>query len=285
MKKVEIKVVKVYKNYDYEMSGWNFKDTFKEIEGVNNLFSYNWSNLDSLWDIFSDLKYKYFEDYQNFEDFMKWYETFKEDVSDYFEYDLNAFNEFDEVLKNKEDYENLPQEINYNLDNIFNEIIESLIEDYQSRYTNTTIEALLDKAIEWGLIEDKFEDISTRGYNQGDYAEVLVDKKEYEKYIGVEFDYSKESKFIDQIFWDVPISFEAKIEYEIECPDCPIIYGVEEYFYDDFDELGYANYYDDYKEVEEAEKEVAKIAIDKFNEKFKTNIKYEDVKIKNIENY
>jgi len=80
-------------------------------------------------------------------------------------------------------------------------------------YTNIgeLYEVLDDLGIEY---TSNYLRTSTRGYCQGDYAEILVNTVEYEEKIGQPFELDAMQKWFDHYFWDSPIYGSIDIYFE-----------------------------------------------------------------------
>jgi hypothetical protein len=72
-----------------------------------------------------------------------------------------------------------------------------------------------------GNLSGEFDDnaeydiIETRGYCQGDYAEVYVNIEEFESVTGAEYNSGLLKQKIDNLFWDTPLCFKVYIDTDI----------------------------------------------------------------------
>ena len=84
--------------------------------------------------------------------------------------------------------------------------LDELIDDIGGvNYEN--IEELEEMLDELGIdYTSNYLRIATRGYSQGDYAEILVNHVEFEKMAGVKFEEDTYKKWFDHYCWDSPIS-------------------------------------------------------------------------------
>ena len=62
--------------------------------------------------------------------------------------------------------------------------------------------------------ESNYLRMSTRGYSQGDYAEILVNRAEFKKEMGTDFNPSDHQKWFDHYFWDSTIGGTINIAFE-----------------------------------------------------------------------
>ena len=92
--------------------------------------------------------------------------------------------------------------------------LEELREDIGGvNYEN--IEELESQLDELGITHtSNYLRMSTSGYSQGDYAEVLINTKEFKDVIGVEFEEDTYQKWFDHYFWDSEICGEIGISFE-----------------------------------------------------------------------
>jgi len=60
-------------------------------------------------------------------------------------------------------------------------------------------------------LRDNIQEFTTRGYSQGDYAKVYVDKEQVEKNCG-KYDEKSTEKMIDSYFWDCPVYLSLEID-------------------------------------------------------------------------
>ncbi|MCK5537562.1 MAG: hypothetical protein KAI79_12100 [Bacteroidales bacterium] len=89
------------------------------------------------------------------------------------------------------------------------EIIEVL---YNIDYNN--IEELYSVLDDLGIdYTSNYLRTSTRGYSQGDYAEILINTVEYEKMVGVPFELDKMQKWFDHYFWDSTIYGTIEVSF------------------------------------------------------------------------
>jgi hypothetical protein len=92
--------------------------------------------------------------------------------------------------------------------------LEDLIEDIGGvDYSNIgELEEVLD---ELGIAyTSNYLRMSTRGYSQGDYAEILVNIAEYKKIVGAEFEEDEYQKWFDHYFWDSPIYGTIEVSFQ-----------------------------------------------------------------------
>ena len=59
-----------------------------------------------------------------------------------------------------------------------------------------------------------YERTSTRGYSQGDYADILVNVAEYKEKMGADFELEPMKKWFDHYFWDSPIYGTINVCFE-----------------------------------------------------------------------
>jgi len=59
-----------------------------------------------------------------------------------------------------------------------------------------------------------YEKFITKGYSQGDYGEVYVDRAKYEEVFGTELDEEAFQEEIDHLFWDMPITGGATLSFK-----------------------------------------------------------------------
>ena len=77
------------------------------------------------------------------------------------------------------------------------------------------IEELRSQLDELGITHtSNYLRMSTRGYSQGDYGEILVNVKEMKDEIGSNFVENQYQKWFDHYFWDSPIGGTISIEFE-----------------------------------------------------------------------
>ena len=80
-------------------------------------------------------------------------------------------------------------------------------------YTN--IDELTDVLDEIGIsYTSNYLRMSTRGYSQGDYAEILINTADYKKEIGHDFFEADYQKWFDHYFWDSQIFGTINIAFE-----------------------------------------------------------------------
>lgn len=75
--------------------------------------------------------------------------------------------------------------------------------------------------------------MSTRGYSQGDYAEILVNVAEYEKVGGGKFNSDGMQKWFDHYFWDSPIGGTIGISFD-QTMNCVPFEFCEEFEFNEF---------------------------------------------------
>ena len=74
---------------------------------------------------------------------------------------------------------------------------------------------------EYGVtVTSDYETVVTRGYSQGDYAEVLVNVPEFERVTGAAFSIDAVQDTIDSLFWDSPIYCRGTINGEEFIGEC-----------------------------------------------------------------
>ncbi len=61
---------------------------------------------------------------------------------------------------------------------------------------------------------DDYAEMETRGYSQGDYHKILVNKVEFEKVMGSPFVEADNQTYFNNIFWDTPQTVRATINDE-----------------------------------------------------------------------
>ncbi|MEA3386893.1 MAG: hypothetical protein U9Q66_00420, partial [Patescibacteria group bacterium] len=76
--------------------------------------------------------------------------------------------------------------------------------------------------------KSNYEIMTTRGYSQGDYNQIVINTKEFKEAVGVDFDSNTYQKIFDNLFWNSPISGTIIIN-DIEL--------CEELFFDDYYEF------------------------------------------------
>ena len=90
---------------------------------------------------------------------------------------------------------------------------------------NVLIEEFETYFFELSMLVDFSEDIlhklgyvvmSSRGYNQGDYINILVDSKQVEKVWGNAFIVEDNQKWFNHLLWDAPISLGLTLEFAQE---------------------------------------------------------------------
>ena len=93
------------------------------------------------------------------------------------------------------------------------EMADEVIYDPENYYTDyETIEEWLPRG--YGLLEGDYEVIETRGYSQGDYAQVIIPVKELSKVWGTaESEVMGQVKTeIDHLFWDAPLYARVTVD-------------------------------------------------------------------------
>ena len=94
-------------------------------------------------------------------------------------------------------------------------LVETLLEDFQLQ----DYEEAIDLLNQYGVSFNKnYKVIYTRGYNQGDYAEVLIPIKQLRECWGTSDDIKDEdlvsTEYIDQLFWECPIAIRINVNGE-----------------------------------------------------------------------
>lgn len=160
--------------YDIMLSQYNFEENFKRIDNSMNFVYTDFGNLSGDFD-------------ENDFFIINYKKTKKRDINKLKVY-LSDDDCIRDVLLSDLIYEFLGGD---NLDNL-----ETLLNEYNIIYDCT------------------YEILYTRGYSQGDYAEIYVNKKEFKDVIGVEFNSDDYQSIFNHYFWDIPISGELNIIFD-----------------------------------------------------------------------
>ena len=191
MKKLQ---VEINARFDNEVSGEYFNDTFDAIQwtsyGQHGIFVYNpYKDFDTNGYDESDLKPTPRDNKSNATKLVKalkengeleyYYDTMKEMLED---------NRYDAMS-----------------------IWDNFFDDIQSDSTQDIIGFFETNSITYDY---HFEKFVTRGYSQGDYAEVYVDTKRYKEVYGTDLDDEAFQEEINHLFWDAPIRGEIAISFE-----------------------------------------------------------------------
>lgn len=174
--------------YDYDMTQDYYDENFKILKyGDRNNTSLslyiNYGNLSS--DISPDEMFEIEDTQKNINNLKRYL------VTDYFYgYQLRGLcigGLFDLLIENftHEDFEEVQ------------ELLETLDIKFKSNYTLMT----------------------TRGYSQGDYAQILINHNEYLKVIGTEFKEENYQGYFNNLFWDAPIfgTINISFNYYVNC--------------------------------------------------------------------
>lgn len=89
------------------------------------------------------------------------------------------------------------------------DVLDDLSYTYGSDITESNIEYIIDELYNYGIkaeINPRFEWIDSRGYSQGDYANILVDYDQIKKAWGTVPSDRDLQKTFDRLFWDSPIN-------------------------------------------------------------------------------
>jgi len=258
MQKIRNLSVEISKIEDYDLSSILFEENFKSID--KDIYTYSWSDINSVSDIIYDIERKYYNDFNNEDELLDFYR--------FLQYETECYEDLEEAIKNDESINNIDSIIDAALD----EYLDGLYYNYKG---GVILNCIISELIDNGFIPyERYEIIETRGYSQGDYAEIIVDTDEFEEVIGTKFDYDIEQKFVDEIFWDTPMNFYVKASYQIECEGYPIINAVDDDFYE-IEEVGSSDYYSDWRELEKAVNKIKKEVLEIFNKRYKTSFNEE----------
>ena len=152
---------------DYSSSQYIFDENFKFLKDELVIYT-DWSNLSGEYSV---------EDDYIIEDTKYNRVILKKLLVDEKYYNFSELtNNFDELI-----------ELVFNI-NVDEDDLKDLFRYYNIKYTSN------------------YTKLVSRGYNQGDYMEVLVNTKEFKKIIGVEFDKNLYQKIFDSKLWDAPLS-------------------------------------------------------------------------------
>ncbi len=112
--------------------------------------------------------------------------------------------------------------------------LDELIDDIGGvNYEN--IEELEEVLDELGIdYTSNYLRMSTRGYSQGDYAEILVNLVEFKKMAGVKFKEDTYKKWFDHYFWDSPISGTIGVSFNFTGKGGVPITFEEEYDFNEY---------------------------------------------------
>lgn len=90
-------------------------------------------------------------------------------------------------------------------------VFEMLGDLIQNDNIKDYIEVLDDAGIEYSR---NYITMTTTGYSQGDFAEILVNVNEFEDVHCVNFNKDKHQQYFDNLFWDAPMSVRVTIDGE-----------------------------------------------------------------------
>jgi len=266
MVKIKDLKIDITTEYDYDLGTILFRENFKHI--TKDLHTYEWSEMNTIGDVVFDfVERKYCEDLGGRKEVLEYYEFLVE---------FEAYAELEETVK---DTSKGFDDINRAIDDLIDLYLDDLVDDFNNGYKDI-VDVIQDLEQNDFIKKGLLQVIFTRGYSQGDYAEVIVNVDEFKQYTGAEFDYDKEREFIDQIFWETPLYFNVvanfTMEVTTEMGDTIITKGVENDFCD-IEEVCSAEYYKDYDEIVETANRIGKDIVDVFNKKYKTSFKVDDV--------
>ena len=119
--------------------------------------------------------------------------------------------------------------------------VVSELDEYIGGVNYENIEELHDLVSDLGIAyTTNYLRMSTRGYSQGDYAEILINTKEFEKMAGCKFKEEDYQKWFDHYFWDSTIGGTINLSFEytaLNGINCPVEQEFEfsEYTGDEYD--------------------------------------------------